>query len=612
MSNFKVKNGIDAGGAINKVTITVPATGSTFTLADGKTLTVNNTLTFSGTDSSTLNIGAGGTLGSAAYTATSAYLASGVTSLPSVTSVNGTTIPSSATLLTSTSTVSALTTVGTITSGTWNGSTIAIANGGTGATTQAGAANAILPSQASANGLYLKSDGTNVSWASVPAGYSAPTIGSTSIASGSTVTTIAGLTLTTPTIDVINAASASGTTASLFPNTTTGTVAVASGLTTGTVNIATGGSSTNAINMGNSNTTVTINGSLDVKGTVTTIESTTVTVADKNLELAKVATPTDTTADGGGITIKGATDKTFNYVNATPAFTSSENMDLASGKAYKIAGTTVLSGSALGTGITGSSLTSVGTIGTGTWQGSVVGAAYGGTGVANAVGSTITLAGPLTTVGAYTLGITTTGNTTVTLPTSGTLVNSTVTSLSSLATVGTITSGTWNGSVIGGTYGGTGVNNGSSTITLGGSLTTVGAYTTSLTATANTAVTLPTSGTLATTTGASNVLGASATASTISANTATTVDTIAMSAFTTAKYIVSIKQGTKIRSSEVLVQSNGTSTVDFSEYSIVESGGSIAGVSVDAANSSTNCILTVTITDAATTNATVKFNKVVM
>ena len=99
--NFKVKNGIDAGGAINKVTITVPANGSTLTLADGKTLTVNNTLTFSGTDSSTLNIGSGGTLGTAAFTATTAYLASGVTSLPSVTSVNGTSIPTSATLITS-------------------------------------------------------------------------------------------------------------------------------------------------------------------------------------------------------------------------------------------------------------------------------------------------------------------------------------------------------------------------------------------------------------------------------------------------------------------------------------------------------------------------------
>ena len=53
--------------SINKLTITQPATGSTFTLADGKTLTVNNTLTFSGTDGSTVNFGAGGT---AQYSAT--------------------------------------------------------------------------------------------------------------------------------------------------------------------------------------------------------------------------------------------------------------------------------------------------------------------------------------------------------------------------------------------------------------------------------------------------------------------------------------------------------------------------------------------------------------
>ena len=59
-------------------------------------------------------------------------------------------------------------------------------------------------------------------------------------------------------------------------------------------------------------------------------------------------------------------------------------------------------------------------------------------------------------------------------------------------------SGTWVGSVISPTYGGTGVNNGSKTITLGGNLTTSGAYTTTLTATANTSVTLPTTGTLAT------------------------------------------------------------------------------------------------------------------
>jgi hypothetical protein len=51
--------------------------------------------------------------------------------------------------------------------------------------------------------------------------------------------------------------------------------------------------------------------------------------------------------------------------------------------------------------------------------------------------------------------------------------------------------------------GGTGVNNGSSTITLGGSLTLSGAFTTAFTITGNTSVTFPTSGTLATTAGAS-------------------------------------------------------------------------------------------------------------
>lgn len=56
----------------------------------------------------------------------------------------------------------------------------------------------------------------------------------------------------------------------------------------------------------------------------------------------------------------------------------------------------------------------------------------------------------------------------------------------------------WTG-VLSGTRGGTGVNNGASTITLGGSLTTVGAFATTLTTTGITSLTLPTSGTLATT-----------------------------------------------------------------------------------------------------------------
>ena len=75
-----------------------------------------------------------------------------------------------------------------------------------------------------------------------------------------------------------------------------------------------------------------------------------------------------------------------------------------------------------------------------------------------------------------------------------TLGSSVVTS--SLTSVGTIGTGIWQGTIINPTYGGTGVNNGAKTITLGGNLTTSGAFNTTVTATANTSVTLPTSGTL--------------------------------------------------------------------------------------------------------------------
>lgn len=83
----------------------------------------------------------------------------------------------------------------------------------------------------------------------------------------------------------------------------------------------------------------------------------------------------------------------------------------------------------------------------------------------------------------------------------GTLTGATLASgvtASSLTSVGTIATGVWNGTAITGQYGGTGVNNSGKTITLGGNLTTFGAFSTTLTTTATTTVTLPTTGTLAT------------------------------------------------------------------------------------------------------------------
>lgn len=66
-----------------------------------------------------------------------------------------------------------------------------------------------------------------------------------------------------------------------------------------------------------------------------------------------------------------------------------------------------------------------------------------------------------------------------------------VTTLSSLVSVGTITTGTWNGTIISPTYGGTGINNGSKTITLGGNLTTTGAFNTSFTQQLSATMVLP-------------------------------------------------------------------------------------------------------------------------
>jgi hypothetical protein len=105
-------------------------------------------------------------------------------------------------------------------------------------------------------------------------------------------------------------------------------------------------------------------------------------------------------------------------------------------------------------------------------------------------------------------------------------------------------------------------------------------------------------------------LGATGT-STLSVNTATALDTLALASFTTAKYVISLKQGTKVRSSEVIMQTNGT-IVDTTEFGLLETGGTIAGVLISGIVSGTNAILQLTVTDAATTNVTVKIQEVVM
>lgn len=147
---------------------------------------------------------------------------------------------------------------------------------------------------------------------------------------------------------------------------------------------------------------VTVQGDLTVNGTTTTIDTTNLVIEDKNIEIGKVATPTDVTADGGGITLKGSTDKTINWVDATDAWTFSEHVNIASTKEYRIAGTKVLDATSLGSAVVSSSLTSVGTIGTGTWNATTIAVNKGGTGqttytdgqllIGNSTGNTLTKA----------------------------------------------------------------------------------------------------------------------------------------------------------------------------------------------------------------------------
>ena len=197
-----------------------------------------------------------------------------------------------------------------------------------------------------------------------------------------------------------------------------------------------------------------------------------------------------------------------------------------------------------------------------------------------------------------------------------------------LTTLGTISTGTWNGSSIGAIYGGTAQTSyatgdilfASATNTL--SKRTIGSEGQILTVSsgvpvwAAAPVTLPTqtgnSGKFLTTNGSSAswadtpiVTGTA----TISANTATTIDTNALSGFTSIEYMVSLKQGSKIRTSKVVVQTDGTS-VDMTEFAITETGGTMSGVAVSASASGGNALLQVTVTDASSTNVSVKFSEV--
>ena len=103
----------------------------------------------------------------------------------------------------------------------------------------------------------------------------------------------------------------------------------------------------NDVTIGN-NLTVTndlsVTGDLTVNGALTSLSTTEVKVEDKNIVLGDTTTPTDTTANGGGITLKGASDYTIVWLDATNSWTFNQNINVTSG-GLSIGGTQVINGS---------------------------------------------------------------------------------------------------------------------------------------------------------------------------------------------------------------------------------------------------------------------------
>jgi trimeric autotransporter adhesin len=91
----------------------------------------------------------------------------------------------------------------------------------------------------------------------------------------------------------------------------------------------------------------------------------------------------------------------------------------------------------------------------------------------------------------------------------------------------------------------------------------------------------------------------------VNVNTITTVDSFAKATYRSAKYLVQVTQGTKYTTSEVLLAHDGTDSY-MSEYAVIELGASRIPMTVSTSISGSNVLLRVTITDAASTNATVK------
>jgi hypothetical protein len=322
-------------------------------------------------------------------------------------------------------------------------------------------------------------------------------------------------------------------------------------------------------------TSLVLSGDLTVNGTTTTINSTEITIDDKNLVLGSVATPTDAGADGGGITLKGATDKTLNWVDATDAWTSSEHFNIASGKSYYVNGTALKDVSET---LTNKTITSPTVSGLTLSDSSIV--IEGAT--ANDFETTLTVTDP-------------TGDRTITFPdASGTVAfTSDITVSASSTNTFTNKSIALSTNTVTGTLAefNTAVSD-ADLVSLAGTETLTNKTLTSPTLTTpNIGAATATSITL------TDALIGTATTS-LSTTSATVVDSWSATTYSSAKYIVQMKNGSDIEVLEVLVTVNSANNVYITEYADVISNAQIG--TTDADYSGGNVRLLVTATDGTT------------
>lgn len=236
--------------------------------------------------------------------------------------------------------------------------------------------------------------------------------------------------------------------------------------TSGTLVVTGGVGISENLNVGGN---ITVTGDLTVNGTTTTLNTETLDVEDKNIILGNITSPTDGTADGGGITLRGATNKIIQWLNATNRWTFNTGIEATSIQNTPVGTTTRSTGAFTSLTSNGATTFTAGTASVDTSTGTVV--ITGGLGVSGrinaanfdgVVGANAAAAGSFTSLSASgVVSVNTTGNN-----------QNYTTSGAGVITISSGTTGTINNMSIGATTRSTGAfttlaANGATTLTAG-------------------------------------------------------------------------------------------------------------------------------------------------